>query len=280
MADYFPCKIEIGGKLNPSQVEKIVEICRNSGGRLGWGESAPTVEEIIQAIEVDEELIISDDQARYGQMEDLESYLTEEKIPFIEQSDGRYEFDAMKTWFDGKETFSFPSNQSEDQLVESDVVKKAIDSIENGKMDEALNILRRAVVEPKLEKVSINTSEKLNETAEAENRLALWKRDLDEIVDYAKVGDYFGCIRNTDLWNEVLNDHTDIYPFERSFDEYDTEWFGIETNQQSFISFVEKVIEREQTASIQQVAMAVGENVSLKDAVDSLKKTDNSPKMQ
>jgi ankyrin repeat protein len=126
----------------------------------------------------------------------------------------------------------------------------------------------------------IDISKKINELNQAENRLALWKRDLDEVIDYAKVGDYFGCIRNNDLWNEILNDHTDIYPFTRSFDEYDTEWFGSEDNQKLFISFVEKVIEREQAASIQQVALAVGDNASLKDAVDSLKKTDNSPKIQ
>ncbi len=155
MADYFACKIEIGGKLTTVQVEKIVEICKQHGRGFGWGDAAPTVDEIVETIEAGEELVICDDQARYGEMPDLEGYLVEEGIPFIEQQDGRYEFDAKTIWFNGKETVSFPSNQSGNQLVETQVVREALALIDDGKLEDGLNLLRSRSVEPKLPAVSL-----------------------------------------------------------------------------------------------------------------------------
>lgn len=83
-----------------------------------------------------------------------------------------------------------------------------------------------------------------NTKAEERNHL-LWIKDLEEMLEFARAGDYFGCLRNGDLWKEVLPRHADNYPYDMSFDEYDTEWF--EKNNQPFVEFVEHVIDVELT---------------------------------
>lgn len=155
MADWFSCEVEIGGELTLKQIEKIAEICDQSGGGLDWDESAPEIDEIIEAIEEDGELYIRDGQARNGEMEELTTYLKAEKIPFIERQDGKHEYNAELNWFDGEKMHSFDSNQSGDQLVQASSIKEALEMIDTGKAEEGIALLRTFVIEPKLPPVSV-----------------------------------------------------------------------------------------------------------------------------
>jgi predicted RNA-binding Zn-ribbon protein involved in translation (DUF1610 family) len=68
------------------------------------------------------------------------------------------------------------------------------------------------------------------------------QNDLENALENARVGYYLGILGDEDVW-EVLNTHNDIYPFENSFDYYDTEWFV--ENKEAFVEFIEQVILRE-----------------------------------
>lgn len=68
------------------------------------------------------------------------------------------------------------------------------------------------------------------------------QKELDEALGDARSGYYFGIVGAEELW-ETLNEHRDIYPFENSFDYYDTEWF--DENKDKFIDFMKQVIVRE-----------------------------------
>ena len=93
----------------------------------------------------------------------------------------------------------------------------------------------------------IKSEEKCEPKEGSSSSYDLYEKEIQEILEYAKVGDYLACIRDQDVWNEVLNYHTDIYPYERSFDQYDTEWFL--TNSNLFVEFLTQVIARETTNS-------------------------------
>lgn len=68
------------------------------------------------------------------------------------------------------------------------------------------------------------------------------QKDLENALENARVGYYLGILGDEDVW-EVLNMHRDIYPFENSFDYYNTEWFV--ENKEAFVEFIEQVILRE-----------------------------------
>lgn len=69
-----------------------------------------------------------------------------------------------------------------------------------------------------------------------------FQKELDEALGDARSGYYLGILGAEELW-ETLNNHQLIYPFENSFDYYDTEWFDENKNQ--FIDFMKQVIVRE-----------------------------------
>lgn len=68
------------------------------------------------------------------------------------------------------------------------------------------------------------------------------QKELDEALGDARSGYYLGILGAEELW-ETLNNHKLIYPYENSFDYYDTEWF--EENKNQFIDFMKQVIVRE-----------------------------------
>lgn len=68
------------------------------------------------------------------------------------------------------------------------------------------------------------------------------QKDIENALENARVGYYLGILGDEDVW-EVLNTHQDIYPYEDSFEFYDTEWFV--QNKEAFVEFIEQVILRE-----------------------------------
>lgn len=68
-------------------------------------------------------------------------------------------------------------------------------------------------------------------------------KPLRVLIEYAEASDYLAILRDDENAWEVLNIHKDVYPFEQSFDWYDSEWF--KQNAPAFITFVKEVIRRE-----------------------------------
>ncbi len=92
----------------------------------------------------------------------------------------------------------------------------------------------------------------------------LYAKEIQKMLKDAEAGDYLQCLREDNIWNELLNYHTDIYPYERSFDEYDTEWF--EKNSFLFVDFLKQVIARETTNSLEAEEEVDTEYISLHDS--------------
>ena len=155
MANYFNAKIEIGGEVTLQDIKDIHECILDNVGSFEWGGAAPSFDEIREAAE-DEDLTICDSQARNGEMTDLMSLLRERNIAYRHVADGKYEFDAMITFFDG-ETMpdDIYTNNSEHELVLMSDAKAALDLLVQGKYDEAEKKLRSLVINTTLPPLKI-----------------------------------------------------------------------------------------------------------------------------
>ncbi len=91
MADRIAAEIWIGGKLPRSLLEELPI----SDLRLDWDHNrlrSSTEADILAARDEDGLLHFADDEAAWGQFEELEGWLREHKIPFRRHSEGKYEF--------------------------------------------------------------------------------------------------------------------------------------------------------------------------------------------
>ena len=80
MADYFPGEITIGGRIPTALVADFVGEVASAGGKVGgFGDeghdfNAKNTEELLALLDENGHLVLSDDQARYGMFEELESF--------------------------------------------------------------------------------------------------------------------------------------------------------------------------------------------------------------
>jgi hypothetical protein len=100
MSDYIAAEITIGGKVKPSLVRSLCRAISSQRVALDWGESPfqpETAQDLLAALtDVNgiKLLKLCDDQARWGQFEELEWFLEKHHIAFRRHSDGRYEYDS------------------------------------------------------------------------------------------------------------------------------------------------------------------------------------------
>ena len=125
MADYFPGKIEIGGTvLRPCVEELIAEILETKSSLDDFGAAPVTQESLKQALKKKQVLTLCNDQARWGQFEELEGFLIENGIHFNRHSEAYCEFDAEMIFFRGDDVKWFPATQfCELLLLHCDVVE-------------------------------------------------------------------------------------------------------------------------------------------------------------
>lgn len=164
MADYFNSRVQIGGEITLGQLKKIMDICDEEGGDVeGIGRDDLEDIESLQSILEDEcGLFVSDNQARFGQQVKLTDYLRSEKIPFIEEQEGKYEYNAVALWFDGNELREVLQSQSGEPVVSMEVVKKAVALIiESGSVADVLEMLRKELIDPVLPDVRIVEGESI-----------------------------------------------------------------------------------------------------------------------
>ncbi len=91
MADRIAAEIWIGGKLPRSLLEEFPI----SDLRLDWDHNrlrSTTEADILAARDEDGLLHFADDEAAWGEFEELEGWLRENKTPFRRRSEGKYEF--------------------------------------------------------------------------------------------------------------------------------------------------------------------------------------------
>lgn len=89
MADRFSADIKIGGKISRAIYPELIQKIKDSGAGLNWGEC-----EVGDDFEIkDGEIIhLYDSEARYGEFEELEDFLKENKIQFKRFSSGYFEY--------------------------------------------------------------------------------------------------------------------------------------------------------------------------------------------
>ena len=153
MADYFPGKIEIGGVVPRHCVEELIaEILETKASLDEYGLAEVTQDALQHAIEKKQILILCDDQARWGQFEELEGFLLDRGIHFNRHSNSYCEFDAEKVFFRGDKVVEFAATQDGDLLqhcscIDEILQKKISDS-------EKVAILRRLMHPPELKPLS------------------------------------------------------------------------------------------------------------------------------
>lgn len=108
MADYFPGEIYIGGDVPLELIPELLQIAAADGACLDYGEQAIdaeiTAEELLAYIDGDGALKFCAYEARYGEFQELESWLQSHGIPYDRHSDSRYEFTAeWRRWRPGME---------------------------------------------------------------------------------------------------------------------------------------------------------------------------------
>lgn len=97
MADYSAAQITLGGTLPRRLVPRLCKVICETGLAPEWGDAPlrPTsAEELLAARQSrggEQVLWLCDDQARYGEFEDLEAFLIKHQIPFDRHSEGRHD---------------------------------------------------------------------------------------------------------------------------------------------------------------------------------------------
>jgi len=100
MSERIAAEIQIGGKVRRSVAEELCEFIAAERASLEWGGKPfepKTVDELLAArcdsgdgIHI---LQLYDDEASWGEFDDLEEFLREHKIPFVRYTAGKYDYD-------------------------------------------------------------------------------------------------------------------------------------------------------------------------------------------
>ena len=100
MCDHISAEIWIGGNIPEGIVPAFCTAITDDGVALEWGESSfppKTAGDLKTSLRENDKhvrlLWLCDDQASWGQFENLERFLREHQIPFTRRTEGRYEYD-------------------------------------------------------------------------------------------------------------------------------------------------------------------------------------------
>jgi aspartate oxidase len=130
MSDRFPGDITIGGDIPRRLLDKLAEMIASEGVSIDWQYALDTaaVRAAIEAAAAKGETVrFTDDEACYGQFEDLESWLTSHGIAFDRHSDARYEYDGENAYGrNRKRPVVMKSDQSSQDLVSTEEVRKVL----------------------------------------------------------------------------------------------------------------------------------------------------------
>ena len=157
MADRFPGEIRIGGTLrvadhDPNDIDLFLGQC--SEQPTEWGESgqrgALTLDTISQVIDEDTGFIIfRDDQACYGEFEELEERCRQLGLSYDRTSDARYEYDGeLVRWRPGMDQpLVENATQSGHALIDRERVQACMAIFQSGRVDDGIKALQDLVPE-------------------------------------------------------------------------------------------------------------------------------------
>ena len=149
MADFFWGEIEIGGPVPRSLVPRLLEFAQEPATGYTPDElTTANLPKLFKEFDATKGYLhLEDPEARYGQFEELETFLLEANIGYNRRSDGKYEFTPEEARFrpgmDGP-TFRLLSHEQA-PLVSLHGVEEARLLLEAGQSSEALSKLREVV---------------------------------------------------------------------------------------------------------------------------------------
>jgi hypothetical protein len=130
MSDRFPGEITIGGNISRLLLDELAEKIASEGVSIDWQYTLDktAVRKAIEAAAARGQTVrFTDDEACYGQFEDLEVWLTSHGIDFDRHSDARYEYDSENVYGRGrKRPVVMNSDQSGKDLVNAEEVRKVL----------------------------------------------------------------------------------------------------------------------------------------------------------
>jgi len=132
MSDRFPAEITIGGPIPRWLLDELAGMIASEGVSIDWQYvlDQPAVRTAIEAAASKSETIrFTDDEACYGQFEELENWLTSHGIDFDRHGDARYEYDGENAYGRGrKRPVIVNADQSGKDMVSAEEVRKILAS--------------------------------------------------------------------------------------------------------------------------------------------------------
>ena len=131
MADRFPAAITIGGRIPRRLLYELAGVIADQGLSADWGdrylEKAEITRDIRKAFEKGDTVRFVNDQAAYGEFDDLEPWLTSHGIDFDRHNDARYEYDAGNVYGRGrKKPVVISANHDGDDLVKVEEIRRVL----------------------------------------------------------------------------------------------------------------------------------------------------------
>jgi hypothetical protein len=118
MADRFPAQIEIGGKISPDCLQDLFALASDENCTFNFDESITPFETFVGHIRQHKTLTLTDDEACYGTIEEIEQFCRAHHLTFVRHSDGRYEWNAELVWWSPQTgEGSCPSDQNHRVLI-------------------------------------------------------------------------------------------------------------------------------------------------------------------
>jgi len=157
MADRMAAEIRIGGKILADLVPELCGAISAANVGLEYGEYgfAPDSADDLLAARTDYDgrllLVLCDDQACWGEFEELEEFLREKGIAYERSSEGKYEYSPTSLFFrPGTRPVEVETTPGRHPIVLADSVAKiersltrALSRLEQGEQKEALAALRK-----------------------------------------------------------------------------------------------------------------------------------------
>jgi len=153
MGDRWAAEIRIGGKITGATAQKLLPVVCAEGASLAYGDAAwqPTsVDELRDKRSEDGLLTLFNDQASWGEFDDLERFLRMNKVAFDRSSSGYYEYGAEIVQYRPSIGLQTWRTDGGTKLVPTEKILLAVQKFERSacrilKVDDFLRSLRRAI---------------------------------------------------------------------------------------------------------------------------------------
>lgn len=145
MSDYIPAEIRIGGKIAKRIVPDLCAVIGTQHIATEWGNAPfkPTTEHELLEARTDGVLQLYDDEASWGEFDDLEEFLRENDIPYSRQTVAKYEYDAEIVEFrPGNDPVVLTTLASGEHVVPVAALANVMEA-----MEQAAQTLERAAIE-------------------------------------------------------------------------------------------------------------------------------------